>query len=166
MKVSHADFGWEIQQHCPHGQWDFFRDWHKEEPTLPLVGMFRILADAEQEKEDASVREWEEEAHEMMERQGLALEAAIEAEQDPSESPEDAEDAEEAEDAEAYFERELREALVLFDERIAQPIVAVRSGRVAASFEESTRPAELRRAEQMEDLADSWESSRTYYRVV
>jgi hypothetical protein len=120
--------------------------------------MLRILADAEQEKEDASTREWEEEAQEMMERQGLALEAAMEAEQDPSEEAEA-----EAEDAEAYFARELREALVLFDERIAQPIVAVRSGRVAASFEDSTRPAELRRAEQMEDLEDCWESSRTYY---
>ena len=156
--MSDADFEWDIRQHCSHGQWDFFRDWHKEEPTLPLVGMLRILADAEQEKEDASTREWEEEAQEMMERQGLALEAAMEAEQDPSEEAEA-----EAEDAEAYFARELREALVLFDERIAQPIVAVRSGRVAASFEDSTRPAELRRAEQMEDLEDCWESSRTYY---
>ena len=152
--MSDADFEWDIRQHCSHGQWDFFRDWHKEEPTLSLVGMLRILADAEQEKEDTYAREWEEEAQEMMERQGLALEAAMEAEQGPSEEPED---------AEAYFERELREALVLFDERIAQPIVAVRSGRFAASFEESTRPAELRHSEQMEDLADSWESSRTHY---
>ena len=120
--------------------------------------MLRILADAEQEKEDAFTREWEEEAQEMMERQGLALETEM-AEQDPSK----ADEADEADDAEAYFERELREALVLFDERTAQPIVAVRSARVAASFEDSTMPAELRRAEQMEDLVDSWESSRTHY---
>ena len=159
--MSDADFEWDIRQHCSPAQWDFFRDWHKEEPTLSLVGMLRILADAEQEKEDTYTREWEEEAQEMMERQGLALEAAMEAEQDPSEEAE-AEEADEA-DAEAYFARELREALVLFDERIAQPIVAVRSSRVAASFEDSTRPAELCRSEQMEDLADSWESSRTHY---
>jgi hypothetical protein len=151
VKVPTWKFEWDIRTHCSHGQWDFFRRWHRADPYQSLIDMFRILAETRQAQEEIEARDYEAECQEMLARQeGLAFgmdaddtvpmavmdaENSVEAEAEGAE--EEAVEAEEAEEAEEA------------------PIIAVRSGRRLTAEEWA-----LLRAEKMEDLVDEWESSR------
>lgn len=171
VKVPTWKFEWDIRTHCAHGQWDFFRRWHRADPYQSLIDMFRILAETRRAQEEIEARDYEAECQEMLARQeGLAF--GMDADDTAFMAPIDAENSGEAE-----AEAEAEEA----------PIIAVRSGRRLTPEEWALRGAEavkeeaveeapiiavpsgqrltpeewaLLRAEKMEDLVDEWESSR------
>ena len=146
VKVPSWKFEWDIRTHCAHGQWDFFRQWHRADPYQSLIDMFRILAETRRAQEEIEARDYEAECQEMLARQeGLAF--GMDADDTAFMAPIDAEnsveaEAEEAEDTEVADAEEA-------------PIIAVPSGQRLTPEEWA-----LLRAEKMEDLVDEWESSR------
>lgn len=179
VKVSTWKFEWDIRTHCAHGQWEFFRQWHRADPYQSLIDMFRILAETRRAQEEIEAQDYEAECQEMLARQeGLAF--GMDADDTAFMAPIDAENSVEAEAVEAV---EAEEAEVADAEEA--PIIAVRSGRRLTPEEWALRGAEaventeeapiiairsgqrltpeelaILRAEKMEDLVDEWESSR------
>jgi len=176
VKVPTWKFEWDIRTHCAHGQWDFFRRWHRADPYQSLIDMFRILAETRRAQEEIEAQDYEAECQEMLAQQeGLAFQMDAD-----DTVPMAAMDAENSVDADAVEEEAVEEA----EEEAVEdaPIIAVRSGRRLTPEEWALRGAEaieeapiiavpsgqrltpeewaLLRAEKMEDLVDEWESSR------
>jgi len=63
--------------HMKPGQWDFFWDWHVEEPDLTLADMLRIIREQEETKEAAAAAEEAEETEAwILQQEGTAEEDA------------------------------------------------------------------------------------------
>jgi hypothetical protein len=179
VKVPTWKFEWDIRTHCAHGQWDFFRRWHRADPYQSLIDMFRILAETRRAQEEIEARDYEAECQEMLAQQeGLAF--GMDADDTVPMAAMDAENSVEAEEEAVETEEAVEEAE---EEAVEEaPIIAVRSGRRLTPEEWALRGAEaveeapiiavpsgqrltpeewaLLRAEKMEDLVDEWESSR------